>query len=146
MNPDLLRVEAGGLSFTCITAGPDDGPLALCLHGFPDTAHAYRHLLPRLASSARVRTQDLDAWDLTLTVGTAFHGAELAEARVGCRRRCPGLGADLDRSPGHSVLCPGGAPARLGAVSSVAWGSDGADRLGAFAGRCVSRRSRLRLG
>ena len=25
------------------------GPLALCLHGFPDSAHSWRHLLPELA-------------------------------------------------------------------------------------------------
>ena len=29
--------------------GPPDGTLALCLHGFPDTAHTWRHLGPRLA-------------------------------------------------------------------------------------------------
>jgi pimeloyl-ACP methyl ester carboxylesterase len=45
------QVEAGGLSFTYLTAGPEDGPLALCLHGFPDTAHTYRHLLPELAAA-----------------------------------------------------------------------------------------------
>ncbi|TKJ32063.1 alpha/beta hydrolase [Blastococcus sp. CCUG 61487] len=44
-------MEAGGLSFTYLTAGPEDGPLALCLHGFPDTAHTYRHLLPELAAA-----------------------------------------------------------------------------------------------
>ena len=27
-----------------------DGPLALCLHGFPDSAHSWRHLLPALAN------------------------------------------------------------------------------------------------
>lgn len=45
------QVEAGGLSFTYLAAGPEDGPLALCLHGFPDTAHTYRHLLPELAAA-----------------------------------------------------------------------------------------------
>ena len=42
---------ANGLNFTCFEAGPIDGPLALCLHGFPDTAHTWRHLLPRLADA-----------------------------------------------------------------------------------------------
>ncbi len=46
-----LRIQAGGLTFGCLAAGPEDGPLALCLHGFPDTAHTYRHLLPELAAA-----------------------------------------------------------------------------------------------
>ena len=41
-------VKAGDLEFAYLTAG-GDGPLALCLHGFPDTPHTWRHLLPRLA-------------------------------------------------------------------------------------------------
>ncbi|MFZ9629501.1 MAG: alpha/beta fold hydrolase [Ilumatobacteraceae bacterium] len=40
-------VEANGVTFHYLTAG--SGPLALCLHGFPDTAHSWRHLLPELA-------------------------------------------------------------------------------------------------
>lgn len=44
------RVEANGLSFATIEAGSPGAPLALCLHGFPDTAHSWRHLLPVLAS------------------------------------------------------------------------------------------------
>lgn len=31
--------------------GPADGPLALCVHGFPDTPHTYRHLGPALAEA-----------------------------------------------------------------------------------------------
>jgi pimeloyl-ACP methyl ester carboxylesterase len=42
-------VTANGVDFTYLTAG--EGPLALCLHGFPDSAHGYRHLLPRLADA-----------------------------------------------------------------------------------------------
>ena len=44
-------VEANGLTFAYLAAGPPAGPLALCLHGFPDTAWSYRHLLPSLASA-----------------------------------------------------------------------------------------------
>ncbi len=41
-------VNANGVEFAYFSAGPGDGPLALCLHGFPDTAHTWRHLLPVL--------------------------------------------------------------------------------------------------
>ncbi|HVP28520.1 MAG TPA: alpha/beta hydrolase [Myxococcota bacterium] len=44
------RVRANGLDFACLEAGSEGAPLALCLHGFPDTAHTWRHLLPSLAS------------------------------------------------------------------------------------------------
>lgn len=41
-------IHANGLEFGFLEAG--DGPLALCLHGFPDTAWSWRHLLPALAA------------------------------------------------------------------------------------------------
>lgn len=41
------RVEANGVSFHYLEAGR--GPLALCLHGFPDDAYTYSELLPALA-------------------------------------------------------------------------------------------------
>lgn len=43
------EVVADGLSFSTLEMG--SGPLALCLHGFPDTAHTWRHLLPALADA-----------------------------------------------------------------------------------------------
>lgn len=43
------RVEAGGLDVAYLTCG--EGPLALCLHGFPDTPRSWRHLLPALAEA-----------------------------------------------------------------------------------------------
>jgi pimeloyl-ACP methyl ester carboxylesterase len=42
-------VTANGLQFGLLEAG--SGPLALCLHGFPDSAHTWRHLLPALADA-----------------------------------------------------------------------------------------------
>ncbi|MCB1014893.1 MAG: alpha/beta hydrolase [Acidimicrobiales bacterium] len=38
-----------GVELTFLEVG--EGPLALCLHGFPDTAHTWRHLGPRLAEA-----------------------------------------------------------------------------------------------
>jgi pimeloyl-ACP methyl ester carboxylesterase len=42
-------VTANGLPFGVVEAG--SGPLALCLHGFPDSAHSWRFLLPALADA-----------------------------------------------------------------------------------------------
>jgi pimeloyl-ACP methyl ester carboxylesterase len=43
-------VTVNDVEFVYLACG-HDGPLALCLHGFPDTAHSWRHLLPELASA-----------------------------------------------------------------------------------------------
>ncbi|MHB1710883.1 MAG: alpha/beta fold hydrolase [Acidimicrobiales bacterium] len=48
---DLQTVTANDVDFAYLVDGPADGPLALCLHGFPDTAHSWRYLLPRLAEA-----------------------------------------------------------------------------------------------
>jgi pimeloyl-ACP methyl ester carboxylesterase len=45
-------IQANDLSISYFAAGLDnDGPLVICLHGFPDSAHTWRHLLPRLADA-----------------------------------------------------------------------------------------------
>jgi pimeloyl-ACP methyl ester carboxylesterase len=44
-------VTANGVEFSYFESGPADGPLALCLHGFPDSAHTWRFLLPELAAA-----------------------------------------------------------------------------------------------
>src|SRR4028118_1566206 len=43
------HVQANGLRFHYLEMG--EGPLALCLHGFPDSPYTYRYLLPELAEA-----------------------------------------------------------------------------------------------
>lgn len=42
-------VRANNMDVTYFEIG--SGPLALCIHGFPDTPHTWRHLMPRLADA-----------------------------------------------------------------------------------------------
>ncbi len=42
-------VQANGLRFAYLSAG--SGPLVLLLHGFPDTAHTWSHVMPQLAAA-----------------------------------------------------------------------------------------------
>jgi pimeloyl-ACP methyl ester carboxylesterase len=45
------RITANGISFGYLEDGTDSGPLALCFHGFPDSAWTWQHLLPVLAEA-----------------------------------------------------------------------------------------------
>jgi len=42
-----FTLKSGDLKFTAVEQG--EGPLVLCLHGFPDCYHSFRHQLPFLA-------------------------------------------------------------------------------------------------
>jgi pimeloyl-ACP methyl ester carboxylesterase len=46
-----LDVHAPHVELKALTWGPSDGPIALCLHGFPDTAYGWRKLAPLLADA-----------------------------------------------------------------------------------------------
>lgn len=47
----MIEVTAPTVELRALTWGPDDGPMALCLHGFPDTAHGWRALAPHLVKA-----------------------------------------------------------------------------------------------
>lgn len=51
MDPRISVTSASvnGMEMSFLECG--NGPLALCLHGFPDSAHTWRHLLPALADA-----------------------------------------------------------------------------------------------
>ncbi|ROH91917.1 alpha/beta hydrolase [Stagnimonas aquatica] len=49
--PPVFRFQpANGLEFGLLEAGPVDGPLVLCLHGFPDSALSFQPLIQGLAA------------------------------------------------------------------------------------------------
>jgi pimeloyl-ACP methyl ester carboxylesterase len=45
------RVTVNDVDLAYLAAGPGDGPLALCLHGFPDSAWTWRFLAPELVAA-----------------------------------------------------------------------------------------------
>ena len=46
---ETIQVKARGLTFPALSCG--EGPLVLCLHGFPDCLHSFRFQLPALAAA-----------------------------------------------------------------------------------------------
>jgi pimeloyl-ACP methyl ester carboxylesterase len=50
-SPRWIDVHAPAVELKALTWGPPDGPIVLCLHGFPDTAYGWRNFAPRLAES-----------------------------------------------------------------------------------------------
>ena len=49
--PRWVDVPGSAGDLKALSWGPSDGPIALCLHGFPDTAYGWRKVAPRLAES-----------------------------------------------------------------------------------------------
>lgn len=49
--PGYLDVASPGVTLRVLTWGPPDAPIALCLHGFPDSAHGWRKVAPLLVDA-----------------------------------------------------------------------------------------------
>jgi pimeloyl-ACP methyl ester carboxylesterase len=49
--PRWIDVEAPAVQLRALCWGPQKGPIALCLHGFPDTAYGFRKLAPSLVAA-----------------------------------------------------------------------------------------------
>ena len=49
--PEVLDLTLPRLAVKALAWGPADGRLMLCLHGFPDSAHGWRHVGPLLADA-----------------------------------------------------------------------------------------------
>ncbi|MGV0793472.1 alpha/beta fold hydrolase [Mycolicibacterium sp. XJ1819] len=48
--PDTVDVTTPSGQLRALTWGSADAPIALCLHGFPDTAHGWRKVAPKLVA------------------------------------------------------------------------------------------------
>jgi len=46
-----IAIQANGVRFHALADGPQDGPLVLLLHGFPELSRSWRHQLPALAGA-----------------------------------------------------------------------------------------------
>jgi epoxide hydrolase 4 len=87
-----LRLEANGARFRALAEGPEQGPLVLLLHGFPESSRSWRHQLPALAAAGfRAVAPDLRGYGGSDTHGPydletlAVDAAELVTA-LGCER------------------------------------------------------------
>jgi pimeloyl-ACP methyl ester carboxylesterase len=50
-SPQWIDVTTTDVPIKALTWGAGDGPIALCLHGFPDTAHGWRKIAPLLVDA-----------------------------------------------------------------------------------------------
>jgi pimeloyl-ACP methyl ester carboxylesterase len=65
-----LTVLANGLEFFALADGPEDAPLVLLLHGFPELSRSWRHQLPALAGAGfRAVAPDLRGYGRTGRAG-----------------------------------------------------------------------------
>ncbi len=69
---DRLELENDGFMMSALALG--EGPAVLCLHGFPDHAHSYRHQLPLFAAAGyRAVAPMLRGYE-----GRSSHGRDVA--------------------------------------------------------------------
>ncbi len=102
MSPGTTVVPLPTHDAHCLTWGPADGPLLLALHGFPDTAHTWRHLGPRWAEAGwRVVAPFLRGYgpsgipsDGDYTVGALMADAVALHAALGGDGRAVAVGHD----------------------------------------------------
>lgn len=99
--PRWIDAHGPEVELKALTWGPPDGPIALCLHGFPDTAYGWRKFAPRLAESGwRVVAPFMRGYapssipaDGSYHIGALMHDALQVRAAIG--------GTDRDVVIGH---------------------------------------------
>ena len=95
--PRWIDVAAPTVQLRALTWGPEDAPIALCLHGFPDTAYGFRRLAPHLVDAGyRVIAPFVRGYvPSSLPADGAYHMGALMDDALQVRLACGPTGADV---------------------------------------------------
>lgn len=136
------RVAVDGFELTVIEAGPWAGSLALCLHGFADTAHTWRHLLLPLSRAGfhvvmpfrRGYAPSPVAPDGGNDLASLAADAEALHETLGGGE--PGVLVGHDEGAAVALVTANRQPDRWSRVVALSWPPDGpSDASGAADGR-----------
>lgn len=88
--PSPRVVETAGGRFAYLAAGPEGGPLVVCLHGFPDHAESFAPLLARLAAAGHRAVAPWMRGYAPSVLDGPYHGEQLADDALGIARALAG--------------------------------------------------------
>jgi pimeloyl-ACP methyl ester carboxylesterase len=128
-------LRAGGLEFSALCQGREDGDVVLCLHGFPDNQRSFRFQLPALAEAGfRAVAPTLRGYEPSSQPSDGdYHMVRMAEDVVGW---IDDLGAERVHLVGHD----------WGAVIGYAAASLAPDRLHSLTTLAIPHPGRLQEG
>jgi pimeloyl-ACP methyl ester carboxylesterase len=122
-----VEVAASGVTLKALTWGSGDGPVALCLHGFPDTAFGWRKVAPHLvAAGYRVVAPMMRGYapsgfpvDGSYHVGALMHDALRVREAVGGTDGDLLIGHDWGAIAGAGLAAMPESPFRKAVIMSV---------------------------
>jgi pimeloyl-ACP methyl ester carboxylesterase len=131
VQPDWIDVATPNVQLRALTWGPDDAPIALCLHGFPDTAYTWRKVAPLLVDAGwRVVAPFLRGYAPSSTASDgAYHvGALMDDAlrvvdAAGPTGRDVLIGHDWGAIAGAGLIAMPDSPFERAAILSVPMGA-----------------------
>ena len=127
VEPDWIDVATPNAHLRALTWGPDDAPIALCLHGFPDTAYTWRKVAPLLVDAGwrvvapflRGSAPSSTASDGAYHVGALMDDALRVVEAAGPTGRDVLIGHDWGAIAGAGLIAMPDSPFQRAAILSV---------------------------
>lgn len=124
---EWIDVTAPAVRLRALTRGHPGAPMALCLHGFPDTAHGFRFLAPHLVEAGhRVVAPFMRGYapssrprDHSFHVGALMDDALRVRAAAGPSHADVVIGHDWGAVVATGLAALPGSPFRKAVVMSV---------------------------